>query len=164
VSVVDELLARNADYAAAFDAGELDAAPALRLAIVACMDARLDPHRMLGLREGDAHVIRNAGGIATEETMRSLAISQHVLGTREIMLIHHTRCGLQGLDRQAFAAELDRASGGAPRDWTIGAFEDVADSVRASIAAIRASPFIPHTDRVHGFVYEVETGRLREVV
>jgi carbonic anhydrase len=163
MSEIDQLLRNNERYAEGFEKGELDAPPAKHLAVVACMDARVNPYGMLGLAEGDAHVIRNAGGVVTEEVIRSLAISQHKLGTREVVLIQHTQCGLEGLDRDAFAEHLDRETGGAPRDWTIGAFEDVEENVRRSIAQVEQSPFIPHKDSIRGFVYEVETGRLREV-
>jgi carbonic anhydrase len=163
VSVIDDLLQRNAGYSEGFGAGDLPAPPALQLAVVACMDARLDLHRILGLSEGDAHVIRNAGGIVTPEVIRSLALSQHKLGTREVMLVQHTQCGLEGLDSESFAGELEEKTGGARRDWTIGGFEDVEQSVRRSIELIRESPFMLHTDSIRGFVYEVETGRLREV-
>jgi carbonic anhydrase len=163
MSVIDELLQRNAGYAEGFGAGDLPAPPSLQLAVVACMDARLDLHRILGLREGDAHVIRNAGGVVTPEVIRSLAVSQHKLGTREVILIQHTQCGLEGLDNEDFARQLDEETGGADRDWTLGGFEDVEQSLRRSVELIRESPFIPHTDDVRGFVYEVETGRLREV-
>ena len=163
MSATDDFLKANESYAAGFDRGDLEAPPRKQVAVVACMDARLNPYGMLGLDEGDCHVIRNAGGVVTPEVIRSLAISQHKLGTREVILIHHTQCGLEGLDADDFAAHLDERTGGAPRDWTIGAFEDVEDSVRKSIASIVESPFIPHTDSVRGFVYEVETGRLREI-
>jgi len=163
VGVTDELLQRNAGYAEGFGAGDLPAPPALGLAVVACMDARLDLHRILGLREGEAHVIRNAGGIVTPEVIRSLAISQHKLGTREVILVHHTQCGLEGLDRDAFAEYLEEHAGGTPRDWTIGAFDDVERSLRTSVELIRESPFVLHKDEIRGFVYEVESGRLREV-
>jgi carbonic anhydrase len=163
VTLIDELLERNAGYAEGFGAGDLPAPPSLALAVVACMDARLDLHRILGLREGDAHVIRNAGGIVTPEVIRSLALSQHKLGTREVILVQHTQCGLEGLDRDEFANYLEEQTGGAPRDWTIGGFEDVELSLRSSVGLIRESPFILHKDAIRGFVYEVETGRLREV-
>jgi carbonic anhydrase len=163
VGVIDQLLERNAGYAESFGAGDLQAPPSRKLAVVACMDARLDLHRILGLREGEAHVIRNAGGVVTDEVIRSLAISQHKLGTREVMLIQHTQCGLEGLDRDAFADYLEEHTGGAPRDWTIGAFDDVERSLRRSIELVRESPFMLHRDAIRGFVYEVETGRLREV-
>jgi carbonic anhydrase len=163
VSVIDELLQRNASYSDEFGAGELPAPPSLRLAVVACMDARLDLHRILGLREGEAHVIRNAGGVVTPEVIRSLALSQHKLGTREVVLVQHTQCGLEGLDRDEFADYLEKQTGGARRDWTIGGFEDVEQSLRRSIERLQESPFLLHNDSIRGFVYEVETGRLREV-
>ena len=163
MSASDDFLKNNESYAAGFDRGGLEAPPGRQTAVVACMDARVNPYGILGLEEGDCHVIRNAGGVVTSEVIRSLAISQHKLGTREVILIHHTRCGLEGLDREDFAAHLDEKTGGAPRDWTIGAFDDVEDSVRQSIARIAESPFIPHKDSIRGFVYEVETGKLREV-
>jgi carbonic anhydrase len=127
------------------------------------MDARLDVHRILSMREGEAHVIRNAGGVITEEVIRSLAISQHKLGTREVILIQHTKCGLEGLDEAAFASQLETHAVGAERPWPIAAFDDVEGSVRESLERLRESPFLLHTDAIRGFVYEVETGRLREV-
>jgi carbonic anhydrase len=163
MGVIDDLLNRNAGYAEEFSAGALSAPPSLQLAVVACMDARLDVHRILGLREGEAHVIRNAGGVITEEVIRSLAISQHKLGTREVILIQHTKCGLEGLDEAAFAGELDTHTGGADRPWPIAAFDEVEGSVRESIERLRGSPFLLRTGGIRGFVYEVETGRLREV-
>jgi carbonic anhydrase len=126
------------------------------------MDARVDPYRLLGLDLGDAHVIRNAGAVVTEEVIRSLAISQHKLGTTEVVLIGHTRCGLEGLDGDEFAAKLDEETR-QPRDWSIGAFEDVNQSVRDGVERIKASPFIPNKDSVRGFVYDVNTGALKEV-
>jgi carbonic anhydrase len=163
MSATDELVRNNETYAASFDRGGLEAPPGRHVAVVACMDARVDPYRILGLNEGDAHVIRNAGGVVTDEVIRSLAISQHKLGTREVILIHHTKCGLEGLDRDAFAEYLDEVTGEAPRDWTIGAFDTVDESVRRSVALVRESPFILHKDSVRGFVYDVDSGRLREV-
>jgi carbonic anhydrase len=162
VSVIDDLLERNARYADDFAVGDLPAPPGLQLAVVACMDARLDVHRILGLREGEAHVIRNAGGVITDEVIRSLAISQHKLGTREVILIQHTRCGMEGLDEEAFAEELDQHAGGATRNWKIRGFDDVERSVRRSVEQLRESPFLLHSDGIRGFVYEVESGRLRE--
>jgi carbonic anhydrase len=125
------------------------------------MDARVDPYRLLGLDLGDAHVIRNAGGVVTEEVIRSLAISQHKLGTTEVVLIGHTKCGLEGLDGDEFAAKLDAE--GQPRDWSIGAFDDVNQSVREGVERIKASPFIPAKESVRGFVYDVDAGALTEV-
>ena len=163
MSAIDDVLRSNERYAVGFAKGDLPSPPARKLAIVVCMDARIDPARALGLEEGDAHVIRNAGGIVTDQEIRSLAISQRKLGTEEVMLIHHTRCGMLGFDDQAFARELEQEAGRAP-EWAAGGFEDVEADVRESMRRVRESPFLPHTDRVRGFVYEVETGRLREVV
>jgi carbonic anhydrase len=126
------------------------------------MDARLDPIHLLGLKTGDAHVIRNAGGVVTEEEIRSLAISQHLLGTKEIVLIHHTDCGMTKITDEQFADRLEAETGKRP-PWSAHAFADLEADVRNGIEAIKASPFIPHTDRVRGFIYELETGRLREV-
>ncbi len=130
--------------------------------MVACMDARLDPLPVLGLAPGDAHVIRNAGGIVTDDVVRSLCLSQRLLGTTAVVLVHHTRCGLDGLDEEAFLAELEDAAGERP-DWTPGSFSDPADSVRASIGRLRACPFLPHRDAITGHVYDVDTGELAEV-
>ncbi|NLE72016.1 MAG: carbonic anhydrase [Actinomycetales bacterium] len=161
MSVTDELLAANAEYAATFD-GPLPLPPARRVAVVACMDARLDVHRVLGLAEGDAHVIRNAGGAVTDDVIRSLAISQRLLGTREIVLIHHTDCGMLTFRDDAFRTEIEREVGVRP-PWAAEAFEDVVADVRQSIARLRVSPFVPRTDAVRGFVFDVATGRLDEV-
>jgi carbonic anhydrase len=136
--------------------------PRRRVAVVACMDARLPLFQILGLAEGDAHLIRNAGGVVTDDVIRSLAISQRSLGTREIVLIHHTDCGLQKINEREFRAALQAETGMAPT-WSTEAFTDVDDDVRNSIRRVRTNPFIPHRDNVRGFVYEVETGRLREV-
>jgi carbonic anhydrase len=136
--------------------------PGRKLAVLACMDARLDPAKILGLEEGDAHVIRNAGGVVSDDALRSLAISQNLLGTEEIVLIHHTDCGMLTFTDEEFAAKLEQQTGERP-GWRAHAFEDLDKSVRDSIERIRTSPFVPHTDKVRGFVYEVETGRLREV-
>jgi carbonic anhydrase len=162
MSVTDDLLKNNEKYAEGFDKGGLAKAPAKQLAVVACMDARLDVYSILGLEPGDAHVIRNAGGIVSDEEIRSLTISQRALGTREILLIHHTACGMQGLDDEAFATQLEEETGTRPQ-WRPGGFSDLEQDVRESIARIRESPFILHKDSVRGFVYEVESGRLREV-
>jgi carbonic anhydrase len=162
VTATDELLDNAAAYAESFAARGLSPQPARGVAVVACMDARLDVYRLLGLREGDAHVIRNAGGVVTDDVIRSLAISQRQLGTREIVLVHHTDCGLLTIDEREFRAQLERETGAEPQ-WAVEAFDDLDDDVRESIARIEASPFIPHKERVRGFVYEVETGRLREV-
>jgi carbonic anhydrase len=162
MSVTDELLRSNEAYAASFDKGGLPKAPAKRVAIVACMDARLDPYAALGLHEGDAHVIRNAGGVVTDEEIRSLAISQRLLGTQEIIVIHHTDCGMLTFKDAEFRRTIEDETGIRP-DWDAHAFDDLEGDVRRSIALIEESPFLPHTESVRGFVYEVETGRLREV-
>ena len=162
MSVTDDLL-RNAErYAARFDKGDLAKPPARALAIVACMDARLDPHALLGLTEGDAHVIRNAGGVVGDGEIRALAISQRVLGTREIVLIRHTDCGMLGFDDDRFERHLADETGVDP-EWDAQSLADLDDGLRESIASIEASPFVPHTDSVRGFVYDVCDGSLREV-
>ena len=162
MSTTDELL-RNAEaYAASFDKGDLPLPPARKLAVLACMDARLNPYAVLGLQEGDAHMIRNAGGVVTDDGIRSLAISQRLLGTEEIVLIHHTDCGMLTFTDDAFKRSLEDEVGIKP-EWAAGAFDDLDEDVRQSIARIKASPFIPRTDAVRGFVYEVESGKLREV-
>ncbi|WP_242902672.1 beta-class carbonic anhydrase [Actinomadura terrae] len=162
MSVTDELLANAERYAASFDKGDLPLPPGKGVAVVACMDARLNPYGVLGLSEGDAHVIRNAGGVITAGERRSLAISQRLLGTREIILIHHTDCGMLTFTDDGFKADIQRETGLKP-DWAAEAFPDIEEDVRQSIRRITTDPFIPHTDQVRGFVYEVETGRLREV-
>ncbi|MFC0038803.1 beta-class carbonic anhydrase [Actinomadura rayongensis] len=162
MSVTDELLANAERYAAGFDKGDLPLPPAKQVAVVACMDARLNPYGVLGLAEGDAHVIRNAGGVITADERRSLAISQRLLGTREIILIHHTDCGMLTFTDEEFRTAVQQDTGVRP-DWSAEAFTDLEDDVRQSIARIEADPSIPHKDAVRGFVYEVETGRLREV-
>jgi len=162
VSVIEELLNNAQRYAAAFDKGDLPLPPARQVAVVACMDARLNPYGLLGLAEGDAHVIRNAGGVVTADVIRSLAISQRLLGTREILLIHHTDCGMLTFTDEQFRAQVQADTGIKP-DWAAEAFTDVEAAVRQSIARITASPFLPHQDSIRGFVYEVETGRLGEV-
>jgi carbonic anhydrase len=162
MSVTDELLANNERYAAGFDKGDLPLPPGRKVAVLACMDARLDPARALGLNEGDAHVIRNAGGVVTDEEIRSLAISQNLLGTEEIILIHHTDCGMLTFSDDELASKLEEETGERP-DWRAHAFSDLDADVRSSLETIRSSPFIPRKDSVRGFIYEVETGRLREV-
>jgi carbonic anhydrase len=163
MSVTDELLRNAEDYAARFDKGSLPLPPAKKIAVLACMDARLDPQALLGLQEGDAHVIRNAGGVVTDDEVRSLAISQRLLGTEEIVLIHHTDCGMLTFQDDAFRQSIQDEIGIKP-EWAAEAFADVDADVRQSIARIRSSPFIPRKESVRGFVYDVETGRLREVV
>jgi carbonic anhydrase len=162
VSVTDDLLINNEAYADDFGEAGLAKAPAKGLAVVACMDARMNLYDILGLEPGDAHVIRNAGGTVGDEEIRSLAISQRKLGTREVILIHHTDCGMQGLDDEQFARELEQEAGVRP-PWAAGGFHDLERDVRDSIARVRESPFIPHKESVRGFVYDVNTGRLSEV-
>lgn len=162
MSVADELIENNAAYAAGFTAA-LPLRPTRHLAVVACMDARLQIFPILGLRPGDAHIIRNAGGIVRDEEIRSLTISQRLLGTREIVLVHHTDCGMLTTTDEAFRAGI-RADVGDTPDWSGGFFTDLETNVRQSLARIRATPFLPHRDAVRGFVYDVTTGRLAEVV
>ena len=162
MSTIDLLLENAQAYAAGFDKNGLPLPPGRRVAIVACMDARLNPYGLLGLSEGDAHVIRNAGGVVTDDEIRSLAISQRLLGTEEIMLIHHTDCGMLTFGDDEFRQDIQRETGIKP-EWPAETFDDLDEDVRQSIARIKASPFIPKTDSVRGFVYDVETGRLREV-
>lgn len=162
MSHTDDLLARNAAFAETFDRGGLPSPPALRTAVVACMDARLDVHALLGVGEGDVHVIRNAGGVVTDDAIRSLAISQRLLGTEEIVLIHHTDCGMLTFHDDDFRAAIESDTGIRP-PWAAEAFGDLDADVRQSIARVRASPFLPHADRVRGFVYDVTDGTLREV-
>jgi carbonic anhydrase len=162
MSVTDELLQNNAAYAEAFDKGDLPLPPARGVAVVACMDARLNVYGMLGLEEGDAHVIRNAGGVITDDEIRSLAISQRLLGTREIILIHHTDCGMLTFTDDEVKQQIQEDVGIKP-EFALEAFSDLEEDVRQSIRRIQSSPFVPHKDSVRGFVYEVETGRLREV-
>jgi carbonic anhydrase len=162
MSVTDELLQNNAAYAEAFKKGDLPLPPAKGVAVVACMDARLDVHKILGLEEGDAHVIRNAGGVITDDEIRSLTISQRLLGTREIVLIHHTDCGMLTFSDEELRAQIHAEVGMKPH-FSMESFSDLEEDVRQSIARIQHSPFIPNKDAVRGFIYEVETGRLREV-
>jgi carbonic anhydrase len=161
MTATDELLANNEAYAAEFG-GLLPLPPARQLAVVACMDARLNVYGLLGLQEGESHVIRNAGGAVTDDTIRSLAISQRLLGTREIILIHHTECGMLTFTDDGFKAAIEEETGIRP-PWAAEAFSDLDEDVRQSIARIKASPFIPHKDAVRGFVFDVATGRLNEV-
>jgi carbonic anhydrase len=162
MSVTDELLRNAESYAETFDKGDLPLPPGRKVAIVACMDARLNPYGLLGLQEGDAHVIRNAGGVITNDEIRSLAISQRLLGTEEIVLIHHTDCGMLTFSDDEFRRSIQDDTGIKP-EWAAEAFPDLDEDVRQSLARVNASPFIPNKDSVRGFVYEVETGRLREV-
>jgi carbonic anhydrase len=161
MSVADELLASNQRYAEAFN-GALPLPPARGVAVVACMDARLNVCALTGLGEGEAHVIRNAGGVVTDDVIRSLAISQRLLGTREIVLIHHTECGMLTFTDDEFKAAIQEDTGIKP-PWAAEAFGDLDTDIRQSMARIKASPFVPHRDAVRGFVFDVATGRLSEV-
>jgi carbonic anhydrase len=161
MSVTDEYLANNEAYAASFT-GPLPLPPAKHVAVVACMDARLNVYAILGLQEGEAHVIRNAGGVVTEDEIRSLAISQRLLGTREIILIHHTDCGMLTFTDDDFKRSIQDETGLKPA-WSAEAFPDLEQDVRQSVKRIVSSPFVPHTDSVRGFVFDVATGRLNEV-
>ncbi|KIF77709.1 hypothetical protein QR77_35505 [Streptomyces sp. 150FB] len=162
MSVTDEYLANNASYAASFE-GPLPLPPSRHIAVLACMDARLDVYRILGIKDGEAHVIRNAGGAVTDDEIRSLAISQRLLGTREIVLIHHTDCGMLTFTDDAFKQGIEKETGLRP-PWSAEAFPDVEEDVRQSLRRVRTSPFVPHTDSVRGFVFDVATGLLNEVV
>ncbi len=162
MSATDDFLKNNEEYARSFDKGDLAVPPARGVAVVACMDARLDVHGMLGLELGDAHVIRNAGGVITDDEIRSLLISQRLLGTTEIVLIHHTDCGMLTFTDEEVADQIEADTGVRP-PFALEAFPDLEQNVRDSIEKIKTSPFIPNKDSVRGFVYEVETGRLREV-
>jgi carbonic anhydrase len=162
LSVTDELLENAALYADSFDRGELPLPPAKGVAVVACMDARLNVYGLLGLAEGDAHVIRNAGGVITDDEIRSLAISQRLLGTREVVLIHHTDCGMLTFGDDEFRRQVQQDTGIKP-EWAAEAFDDLEDDVRQSVARVKASPFIPHKESVRGFVYDVKSGSLTEV-
>ncbi|MGW0036558.1 beta-class carbonic anhydrase [Gordonia sp. NPDC003376] len=161
MTVTDEYLANNADYAKTFT-GPLPLPPSRHVAVVACMDARLDVYRILGLADGEAHVIRNAGGVVTDDEIRSLAISQRLLGTTEIILIHHTDCGMLTFTDDAFKREIQNETGQKPA-WAAEAFPDVDEDVRQSLTRIRTSPFITKTSSLRGFVFDVATGRLNEV-
>ena len=162
MSVTDDLLENARSYSKVFNKGDLPMPPALPVAIVACMDARLNPYGLLGLAEGDAHVIRNAGGVITDDEVRSLVISQRLLGTREIILIHHTDCGMLTFTDDQFKAQIEADTGLRP-GWAPESFSDPAADVRQSLARIAASPFIPHKDSVRGFVYSVTDGVLTEI-
>jgi carbonic anhydrase len=161
MSSTDELVSNNAGYAAGFTKGDLPLPPATKVAVLACMDARLDPAKALGLQEGDAHVIRNAGGVASEDAVRSLVISQRLLGTEEIILIHHTDCGMETFSDDAVKEQI-RADTGLRPSFALEAFPKAEDDVKQTAARIKANPFVPHKN-IRGFIYEVETGRLREV-
>ena len=161
MTATDELLANNERYAESFS-GQLPLPPSRHLAVVACMDARLNVYGILGLQDGEAHVIRNAGGVVTDDEIRSLTISQRLLGTQEIILIHHTDCGMLTFTDDDFKASIQKDTGIKP-EWAAEAFPDLDEDVRQSIARIKASPFIPHKESVRGFVFDVATGKLREV-
>ena len=162
MSYTDELLKNNEEYAANFDKAGLALPPAKKVAVVACMDARLNPSYILGLREGDAHVIRNAGGVITDDEIRSLAISQRLLGTEEIILMHHTDCGMLTFSDDDFRRSIEEETGIKPQ-WAAESFPNLEQDVRQSKARIEASPFIPNKGSIRGFIYDVETGRLQEV-
>lgn len=162
MSTTDELLKNNKAYTEKFDKGDLPMPPGRKIAIVACMDARLDVYRMLGITEGDAHVIRNAGGVITDDVIRSLAISQRLLGTEEIMLIHHTDCGMLTFRDDDLRAQIEEETGIRP-PFAMDAFSDPTDDVRQSMRRIAATPFIPKKEDMRGFVFDVKTGRLNEV-
>lgn len=159
---IDRLIENAAAYQRAFDKGDLPIPPALGVAVVACMDARLSVYGILGLTEGDAHVIRNAGGVVTDDVIRSLAISQRLLGTREIVLIHHADCGMRTFTDQEFKDRIEADTGIRPT-WSPETFVDSVADVRQSISRIKASPFVPHTDAVRGFVYDDRAGALQEI-
>ncbi|MHB1533594.1 MAG: beta-class carbonic anhydrase [Acidimicrobiales bacterium] len=162
MSVTDELVDNAGRYAAGFDKGDLPMPPGRHVAIVACMDARVNPYGIFGLTEGDAHVIRNAGGAVTDDVIRSLAISQRLLGTEEIILVHHADCGMLTFHAEDFYRQIQDQTGIRP-PWAAEAFPDSADDIRQSIARIKASPFVPKKDAIRGFVYDDKTGRLEEV-
>ncbi len=162
MSVTDELVRNNESYARTFNKGSLSLPPAKHVAVLACMDARLDVHKILGLEEGDAHVIRNAGGVATDDAIRSVVISQRLLGTNEIVLIHHTDCGMLTFKDDELKRQIESDVGIRP-SFALEAFPNLEDDVRQSIARIQASPFIPNKSSVRGFIYDVKTGRLNEV-
>jgi carbonic anhydrase len=161
MSTIDHLVHANERYAESFP-GPRPLRPKLRLAVVACMDSRLDLFGALGLEIGDAHLIRNAGGLPTEEVLRSLAISQLRLGTREVVLIHHTQCGMEGFDDPAFRADLEATTGRAPT-WDVPGFTDLHETMRSSLQAVRACPWLPHREDVRGFVFDVATAKIEEV-
>ena len=163
VSTTDDLLANNAAYADAFDHAHLATAPSRHLVVVACMDSRIDVFSVLGLDHGEAHILRNAGGIVTEDVIRSLVISQHLLGTRSIVVIHHTSCGAQQFTDPGLSATIQERCGFAP-PFALGAFEDLDESVRESLRKLRGSAYLIDRSDIRGFVYDVDTGRLREVV
>ena len=162
MTVTDDLLRYNAEFAKSFSRGDLPMPPGKALAIVACMDARLNVYALLGLEEGQAHVIRNAGGVVTEDVIRSLAISQHLLGTKEIVLVHHTDCGMLTFTDDQVKADIEADIGLRPH-FALEAFPDLERDIRQSIARIKASPFVPNKDSIRGFIYDVHSGALQEV-
>jgi carbonic anhydrase len=162
MTVTDELLRNNAEFAGSFSNGDLPMPPGKHLAVVACMDARLNVYALLGLREGEAHVIRNAGGVVSDDVLRSLVISQRLLGTREVILVHHTDCGMLTFTDYVVKADFEADVGLRPH-FALEAFSDLERDVRQSIARIKASPFVPHKDAVRGFIYDVRSGALQEV-
>ena len=161
-TVIDDLLRNNERYATSFDKGDLPLPPARKLAVVACMDARMDPHRILGLEEGDAHVIRNAGGVVSDDVIRSLVISQRLLRTREILLLHHTDCGMLTFRDDDVKDAIEADTGLRPA-FALEAYKDLEQNVRQSMSRIRVNPFILHKDKIYGFIYDCATGRLDEV-
>jgi carbonic anhydrase len=163
MTVTDTLVENSRRYEEGFDKGDLPLPPGKKIAVLACMDARLNPYGLLGLEEGDAHVIRNAGGVVDDDAIRSLSISQNLLGTEEIVLVHHTDCGMLTFTDEEFAGKLEGETGERP-SWSAHAFTSPEEDVRSGIEKIRSSPFIPRTDNVRGFVYDVAAGRLNEVV
>ena len=162
MTVTDDLLRNNAEFAKSFNRGDLPMPPGKALAVVACMDARLNVYALLGLEPGEAHVIRNAGGVVTEDVIRSLAISQHLLGTKEIVLVHHTDCGMLTFTDDEVKADIEAATGLRPH-FALEAFSDLERDIRQSIARIKASPFVPNKDSIRGFIYDVRSGALQEV-
>jgi carbonic anhydrase len=162
MTVTDDLLHNNAEFAKSFSRGDLPMPPGKALAVVACMDARLNVYALLGLEEGQAHVIRNAGGVVTEDVIRSLAISQHLLGTKEIVLVHHTDCGMLTFTDDQVKADIEAATGLRPH-FALEAFSDLERDIRQSIARIKTSPFVPNKDSIRGFIYDVRSGALQEV-
>jgi carbonic anhydrase len=162
MTITDDLIRNAESYAETFDGGDLPLPPAKQVAVLACMDARLNVYGLLGLHEGDAHVIRNAGGVVTDDEIRSLSISQRLLGTKEIVLIHHTDCGMLTFGDDEFRRQVQADTGIKP-EWAAEAFDDLEEDVRQSIARIQASPFIPVKENVRGFIYDVKTGHLNEV-
>ena len=162
MTVTDELLRNNADFASSFSKGDLPMPPGKHLAVVACMDARLNVYALLGLEEGQAHVIRNAGGVVTEDVIRSLAISQRLLGTSEVILVHHTDCGMLTFTDDQVKADIEADTGLRPH-FALEAFSDLERDIRQSIARIKASPFVANKDSVRGFIFDVTTGKLQEV-